>query len=528
MILSGSGTTQSPRGDPMFVDSPAGEIYTLSYKDCQNFATNTPGVEWDTSTSTSYPPDFSSTIPFGCYKLDSTSNSNRNSKINFNWYPSTLYCSYKYGCLTSCTYTKAGCTDSTASNYDPDADYDDESCSDCNGVEIKNRGFMTLFDNTKPDGFYSISKSECEQHKIDNGGYSFTVYTTSPPSYDKRPTGCYRTYSSYRGSYIYYFNEYTVHNIYARTPASCGNPEYECLGACYTKAGCMDTLATNYDAEVDYPVPSECTYFFPNPDPVVATCSDTSSSSWCYSFTERDSIGDENTQYMTIQKREGFNGRDCAFDPTTDVLDFSTIDTQGLALYIGKNAFYNCKTFTSIVFPDNVDIIIGYDAFYSTNLNNLAVTNRMRIMQHGFRGSIINSLTFESGWNYPLRGFANLGGTITSFTVPPDVTEIDSYAFQNANNLETLILNEGLLTIGELAFTGTKITNVTIPSTVTNFQGSSFENSDSSVKIEFTFLSDSITIDNSKYIFPTSDLNDFSCGELKTEFNEESRNCDCV
>ena len=557
-IISNGFSTET-RGEAMFADSPVGEYYSLSYKDCQNEALSNSDYSWYDGSDVFY--IYSSSTPFGCNRVSSTGGGYM---LYFNWFPSPLFCNSVANCLKKCTYTKVGCTDSTKSNYDPDADYDDESCSDCDGMEIKTRGYIELFDNTKPAGFYSISQSECEQHKIDNGGYSFTVYATAPVSLtSSKPKGCSRYTSTYSGRIYYYFNTYEGNT---NSPTSCSN-KIECIGACYTKAGCTDNIATNYVSDADYPVNSECTYFFPNPEPVVATCSDTSSSSWCYYFTERDSIGDENTQYMTIQKRAA---RDCAFDPTTDDLDFSTIDTQGLALYIGKNAFYNCKTFTSITFPDNVDIIIGYDAFYSTNLNSLTVTNRMRIMRNGFRSSPLNSLTFESGWNYPLRGFANLGGTITSFTVPPNVTEIDSHAFENANNLETLILNEGLLTIGSSAFTGTKITSITIPSTVTaidsnafqnnndletlilneglltigssaftgtkitsitipstvtNFQGSSFENSDSSVNIEFTFLSDSITIDNRKYIFPPSGLTHFSCGELKTEFI--NRNCDC-
>ena len=383
------------------------------------------------------------------------------------------------------------------------------ACSGPNYV-LSTSGSPNVMSVGDPQGNYQImNEADCQAYKNSisnqNGLYFYTTRLTT------RPTGCWY--------YVAGWTKYVYFNSRTDSTTACSN-SYSCISKCYEKIGCTNSDANNYDNTADNPDNDSCEF---DPDPVVATCTGNpiSFSSWCYSFTERDSIGDENTQYMTIQKREGI---DCAFTPNNGVLDFSTIDTQGLALYISTRAFRFCKGFTSIVFPDNVDIIIGYYAITYTDLNSLTVTNRMRIMKHGFRSSTeLNSLTFESGWNYPLRGFA--GTPITSFTVPPDVTEIDSYAFQNANNLETLILNEGLLTIGQSAFTGTKLTSVTIPSTVTSVESGSFTNFDTSVIIDFTISSNSITISSNKYTF-TSPVP--SCTEIETLYNDGScSNMDC-
>ena len=63
----------------------------------------------------------------------------------------------------------------------------------------------------------------------------------------------------------------------------------------------------------------------------------------------------------------------------------------------------------------------------------------------------------------------NVQGTLTSYTIPNDVTSIRNYAFAYLNNLESITISNGVTTIGDSAFNQcTSLTSVTIPNGVTS------------------------------------------------------------
>lgn len=60
-------------------------------------------------------------------------------------------------------------------------------------------------------------------------------------------------------------------------------------------------------------------------------------------------------------------------------------------------------------------------------------------------------------------------------TIPPKVENILGYTFSGAHNLSTVILNEGLKSIGEKAFASTSFSEITIPSTLTKIENQIFD-----------------------------------------------------
>ena len=73
--------------------------------------------------------------------------------------------------------------------------------------------------------------------------------------------------------------------------------------------------------------------------------------------------------------------------------------------------------------------------------------------------------------------FANCTG-LTEIEIPSNVKSIGISAFSDCSNLEKVTLNEGLNTLSENSFYGTKISSIYIPSTLTNVSnyGSPFKN----------------------------------------------------
>ena len=110
---------------------------------------------------------------------------------------------------------------------------------------------------------------------------------------------------------------------------------------------------------------------------------------------------------------------------------------------IGSSAFYNCYRLTDITLPQNLRTIDSY-AFYRDNTYNEYYDS-------------------EQG-----RWVTSDYHSATSLVMPASLTSIGTYAFYNQTDLEQVVLNEGLTSLGERAFYGTKVTSTTLPSTLTS------------------------------------------------------------
>ena len=123
---------------------------------------------------------------------------------------------------------------------------------------------------------------------------------------------------------------------------------------------------------------------------------------------------------------------------------------------IGNEAFYGCRSLTSITIPDSVTQI-GDDAFSSC----ISLT----------------SITIPDSVTSIGSGAFSYCSSLTSITIPEGVTYIDSYTFSSCKNLTDIIIPDSVTGIGERAFSWCKsLTSVTIPDSVTSIGYCAFVN----------------------------------------------------
>jgi hypothetical protein len=157
---------------------------------------------------------------------------------------------------------------------------------------------------------------------------------------------------------------------------------------------------------------------------------------------------------------------------------------------VGDLAFGDCYALAGISFPNSVTTISG-DAFSECyNLANIAIgTGVTNIEYQAFVGcSGITTITVAAG-NPAFVSVNNVlfssnlttlvqyptGSGASSYTIPNSVTNVTSFAFMQAYNLASIILDTNIQIIGDSAFQQCySLTSITIPNSVTNMGNSVF------------------------------------------------------
>ncbi len=126
---------------------------------------------------------------------------------------------------------------------------------------------------------------------------------------------------------------------------------------------------------------------------------------------------------------------------------------------IGKNAFYGCKSLTSVTIPDSVTSI-GEDAFsYCSSLKYNAK----------------DGVKYLGNATNPYVVVMNADDSITSVVLPNGVTSIGEYAFGCCYSLKSVTIPDSVTSIGEDAFEDcTALASVTIPDSVTSIGRDAF------------------------------------------------------
>ena len=154
---------------------------------------------------------------------------------------------------------------------------------------------------------------------------------------------------------------------------------------------------------------------------------------------------------------------------------------------IGKSVFYNCRSLTSITIPDSVTSI-GYKAFSSCGgLTSITVASGNPVY-HSSGNCIIetDSKTLIAGCKnsiIPTDGSVTSIGeyafydciSLTSIEIPDSVTSIGNHAFSGCDSLTGIEIPDSITSIGRYAFYDcSRLTSITIGNGVTSIGDEAF------------------------------------------------------
>jgi hypothetical protein len=126
---------------------------------------------------------------------------------------------------------------------------------------------------------------------------------------------------------------------------------------------------------------------------------------------------------------------------------------------VGNNAFQGCSHLSQVSeIPAGVTSF-GYGVFQSAPLSEIKVNSA------NTNYVVENNVLFNAGKTALIYMPMNCGKT--SYHVPSTVTEILNFALYKVSTLKELILNDGLTTIQNTAFSQTGLETIVIPSSVT-------------------------------------------------------------
>ena len=139
---------------------------------------------------------------------------------------------------------------------------------------------------------------------------------------------------------------------------------------------------------------------------------------------------------------------------------------------VGKGAFYNNDSLTSVTIPAGVESI-GSMAFISCDgLVSVTIPAGVKsIESYAFKGcNNLETITLPENLT-EIGNYAFMECTgLTSVTIPAGVTDIAEGTFSTCTGLTSVTIPEGVTDIGNYAFADcTSLTNLTIPESVTTF-----------------------------------------------------------
>lgn len=155
----------------------------------------------------------------------------------------------------------------------------------------------------------------------------------------------------------------------------------------------------------------------------------------------------------------------------------TSIEIPGTVTTIGNGAFYQCKELTRVQINEGVETI-GYEAFAKCEkLQEVILPTTIkdigyRAFQYCYLLESINLQGIES-----IGDYAFVFSGLTEVTIPGTITDIPERAFGSCDNLETVVIEQGVTSIGVKAFQlSNNIKTLRIPSSLTSVASDAFTN----------------------------------------------------
>ena len=211
-----------------------------------------------------------------------------------------------------------------------------------------------------------------------------------------------------------------------------------------------------------------------------------------------ESVPDDEIWYITsdnqvydINQGAEFYGLPQPFDKK--VVSHTYKDGLGVIKFDGPVTVINNFTFytyaqriTNIYLPDTIEHL-GTGAIYGTGIKTIRIPKNLKFVDpYGLENPELTTFTghniSEDGKCVIVDGtlFSLADKGLVNYTLPDEVKKIEMFAIFNCTELENLILNEGLETIGQEAITlCPKLKSITFPNSLKSAEVSNFRNCDS-------------------------------------------------
>ena len=181
------------------------------------------------------------------------------------------------------------------------------------------------------------------------------------------------------------------------------------------------------------------------------------------------------------------------------------IKFDGDVTTIGDNAFYDCRSLTSVTISDSVTTI-GYAAFAECySLTSVTIPDS------------VTSIGDYAFWSC---------GSLTSVTIPDSVTTIGYAAFNFCESLTSVTIPDSVTTIGGYAFAECySLTSVTIPDSVTSIGNGAFVYCSSLQEFKGKFASDNgrcLIVDGALNSFAPAGLTEYTIPDSVTTIGDDA------
>ena len=165
---------------------------------------------------------------------------------------------------------------------------------------------------------------------------------------------------------------------------------------------------------------------------------------------------------------------------------------------IGHYMFLNCSSLTSVTIPDSVTSIGDSVLYGCSSLTSITLPFIDRAMMEFYGMDLddifdlienpipLKSIVVTDGTEIP--DYAFVGCTsLTSFTIPDDVTSIGVRVFHGCTSLTSIVIPDSVTSIGDRAFSGCdSLTSVVIGDGVTSIDTYAFYNCESLTDVYYT------------------------------------------
>ncbi|MCM1535976.1 MAG: leucine-rich repeat domain-containing protein [Clostridium sp.] len=165
--------------------------------------------------------------------------------------------------------------------------------------------------------------------------------------------------------------------------------------------------------------------------------------------------------------------------------DLTTVVCPNTLETIGAHAFSNCGKLTSIELNDGLQSIGESAFFYCESLSFIRIPDSVTLFgEESFSRAGLTSMEYlANAEELPRSCFA--GTQMKEITISGKVKKIELSALANSKELEKVVIEDGVESIGKIAIAGCpKLTSITIPASVTEIAEKAF--SDNSAELVLT------------------------------------------